>query len=52
MPPSSTLVPLLTAIASSPLPEWMNQLGVVTPMFRLSLVMLMYSFCRPTTGPV
>ena len=27
VPPSSTLVPLVTAIASSPLPVWMNQLG-------------------------
>jgi hypothetical protein len=31
-------VPLLTAIASVPLPLWMNQLGVLTLMFRLSEV--------------
>jgi hypothetical protein len=34
-PPSRTLVPLLTAIASLPPPLAMNQLGVVAVMFRL-----------------
>ena len=32
-------VPPCTAIASSPLPEWMNQLSVLTPTFRWPLVM-------------
>lgn len=38
VPPSNTFVPLLTAIASVPLPLWKNQLGVLTLMFRLSEV--------------
>ena len=42
MPPSSTLVPLATAIASSPPPLCTNQLGVVAVMFRLSVVILIY----------
>ena len=52
VPPSRTLMPLLAAIASFPLPLWMNQLGVLTLIFRLSEVMLMYSHCSPLTGPV
>jgi hypothetical protein len=45
-------MPLLAAIASFPPPLWMNQLGVLTLIFRLSEVMLIYSFCSPITGPV
>ena len=51
-PPSSTLVPLLTAMASVPAPEWMNQLGVLTLMFRLSWVTVMNSLWILATGPV
>jgi hypothetical protein len=45
-------VPVLTAIASVPLPLAMNQLGVLAAMFRLSLVILTYCSWRPLTGPV
>src|ERR1700733_13488794 len=47
VPPSSTLVPLVTAIASSPPPLTMNQLGVAAVMFRLSVVILIYCCSRP-----
>ena len=36
VPPSKTFVPLLTARASLPFPLWMNQLGVLTLILRLS----------------
>ena len=51
-PTVQDILPPCTAIASSPLPEWMNQLSLLTPIFRLWLVIPIYSCCKPLTGPV